>query len=193
FAMPSGASPVPYGAAIPMALGSSGHAAPVESETEFHVSLGEPEAASSTGPDNVRVFPTPASTTDASLQLARHVTRLLTEARQQIQAAARDAAAQAVAAERKASAEQWEHKVAETREQLSQQLAAAIDRVQEEATARSRAAHDAAISQLQEELPKRLAPQLEEITRGLAGKLSEEGHGQREAHQEQVAAAGARR
>src|SRR5262249_29364080 len=115
FAMPSGASPVPYAAAIPMALGSSGHAATVESETEFHVSLGEPEAASSTGPDNVRVFPTPASPTDASLQLARHVTRLLTEARQQIQAAARDAAAQAVAAERKASAEQWEHKVAETR------------------------------------------------------------------------------
>src|ERR1700733_5066811 len=47
------------------------------SETEFHVSLAEPEPASAAGPDNVRVFPSPASTTDASLQLARHVTRLL--------------------------------------------------------------------------------------------------------------------
>jgi hypothetical protein len=184
FAMPPEVSAGPYAGSIPAAS-----AAPAASETNFHVSLTEPENSLSGGPDNVRVFPSPASTTDASLQLARHVTRLLTEARQQIQAAAREAAAHAVAAERRISAEQWEHKVAEGREQLSQQLAAAIDRVQEEATARSRAAHEAASSLLQEELPKRLAPQLEEITRGLAGKLSEEGHGQRESHQQQFAAA----
>src|SRR6202051_740741 len=54
------------------------------SETEFHVSLTETDLPSTPGPDNVRVFPSPASTTDASLQLARHVTRLLAEARQQI-------------------------------------------------------------------------------------------------------------
>src|SRR5246500_114896 len=51
-----------------------------------------------TVPDNVRVFPAPGSATDASMQLARHVARLLAEAKQQIQAAARDAAVQAVAA-----------------------------------------------------------------------------------------------
>ena len=79
-------------------------------------------------PDNVRVFPSPASTTDASLQLARHVTRLLAEARQQIQAAAREAASQAVAAERTASAEQWDQKVAESRDSLQREIAAAIAR-----------------------------------------------------------------
>src|SRR5262249_21199433 len=47
------------------------------SETEFHVSLTDADAAAATAatpanPDNVRVFPSPASTTDASLQLARH-------------------------------------------------------------------------------------------------------------------------
>jgi hypothetical protein len=186
FAMPPGVSPYPGSiAAVP---GGSTHEQPVGSETEFHVSLTEPEISPTAGPDNVRVFPSPASTTDASLQLARHVTRLLTEARQQIQAAAREAAAYAVAAERRISTEQWDQKVAQSHEQLSQQLAAAIDKVQEEAATRSRAAHEAAASLLQEELPKRLASQLEEITRGLAGKLSEEGHGQRDAHQQQFAA-----
>jgi hypothetical protein len=158
-------------------------------ETDFHVSLTEPDISPSAGPDNIRVFPSPASTTDASLQLARHVTRLLAEARQQIQAAAREAATQAVAAERRVSAEQWDHKVAEGREQLSQQLADAIEKMQEEATARSRATHDAATTLLQDELPKRLAPQLEEITRGLADKLAEEGRAQRSGHQQQFDAA----
>ena len=159
------------------------------SETEFHVSLTEPEPSSPTSPDNVRVFPSPASTTDASLQLARHVTRLLAEARQQIQAAAREAAAQAVSAERRSSAEQWEHKIAEARESLSQELSKAIDRIQEESQTRSRAAHEAAAAALQEELPKRLSPQLEELTRHLATQLSEQGLAQRSEHEEQLTSA----
>jgi hypothetical protein len=159
------------------------------SETEFHVSLTDPEPSSPTSPDNVRVFPSPASTTDASLQLARHVTRLLAEARQQIQAAAREAAAQAVSAERSISAEQWEHKVAEARESLSQELSKAIDRIQEESQTRSRVAHEAAAAALQEELPKRLSPQLEELTRHLATQLSEQGLAQRSEHEEQLTSA----
>jgi hypothetical protein len=159
------------------------------SETEFHVSLTDPEPSSPTSPDNVRVFPSPASTTDASLQLARHVTRLLAEARQQIQAAAREAAAQAVSAERSISAEQWEHKVAEARESLSQELSKAIDRIQEESQTRSRVAHEAAAAALQEELPKRLSPQLEELTRQLATQLSEQGLAQRSEHEEQLTSA----
>src|SRR6267143_3918423 len=60
-------------------------------ETEIVMALGEPDAPSSTGPDNVRVFPSPASTTDASLQLARQVARLVADAKQQIQASTREA------------------------------------------------------------------------------------------------------
>src|SRR5215813_1096407 len=120
------------------------------SETEFHVSLTDSDATTAAAgsapanPDNVRVFPSPASTTDASLQLARHVTRLMAEARQQIQAAAREAASQAVAAERTASAEQWDRQVAQAREQLSQELSSALRKVEDEAVARTRAAHEAA-------------------------------------------------
>src|SRR6202045_1983356 len=44
-------------------------------DSEFHVSLSEPAPLAGSGPDKVRVFPSPTSTTDASLQLARQVTR----------------------------------------------------------------------------------------------------------------------
>ncbi len=156
------------------------------SETEFHVSLTDTDVPPVPGPDNVRVFPSPASTTDASLQLARHVTRLLAEARQQIQAAAREAAAQAVSAERRISAEQWEQKVAEARESLSQEISSAIEKIREESDSRSRTAQEGAAAVLQEELPKRLAPQLEQLTRNLISQLSEEGLAQRADHAEQL-------
>ena len=48
--------------------------------------------------DNVRVLPLPG-TGDASLQLARQMARLVAEAKQQIQATARESATQAVATE----------------------------------------------------------------------------------------------
>jgi hypothetical protein len=165
---------------------NAGQIQPSASEVEFHASLGEFESSPSSNPDNVRVFPSPASTTDASLQLARHVTRLLSEARQQIQAAAREAAAQAVAAERRITAEQWDRQVAAAGAKLEQELSNAIEKVQEEANSRSRAAHETAAASLQEELPKRLTPQFEELTRGLSGKLSEEGQAQRAALQQQL-------
>jgi hypothetical protein len=173
--------PLPPLAPSPMPMGAS--------ETEFHVSLTEPDPPASASPDNVRVFPSPASTTDASLQLARHVTRLLAEARQQIQAAAREAAAHAVSAERRISAEQWEHRVAETRESLSQEISSAIAQIQEESQKRSREAHEAAAAALLEDLPKRLVPRLEELTRHLTTQLSEEGVAQRAEHTEQLTSA----
>ena len=162
--------------------------APV-SEPDFHVSLDEPEFAPSSEADKVRVFPSPASTTDASLQLARQVTRLLADARQQIQAAAREAAAQAVSAERRISAEQWEQKLAAAREELSQQLASALGKIHEESTARGSAAQEAAAAALQQELPAKLAPQLEELTRNLTASLSDAAAAQRTEHTEQLASA----
>jgi len=133
------------------------------SETEFHVSLTEPDMHSAPGPDNIRVFLRRPAPPTLRCSWRGHVTRLLAEARQQIQAAAREAAGQAVSAERRISTEQWEHKVAEAREALSKELSGAIDKIHEESETRSRAAHDAAATALQEDLPKRLIPQLEEI------------------------------
>jgi hypothetical protein len=153
---------------------------PAESETTLH--LGEPETAS----DNVRVFPSPASTTDASLQLARQVARLVADAKQQIQTATREAASQAVSAERRLSFEQWEQKFAAGRVEIANETAQAIEKFQRVTDEHSRTVHAAAAEALRTELPRWLAPQLEQLTRDLTESLSKEGLAQRTEHSHQL-------
>ncbi|HEY1483461.1 MAG TPA: hypothetical protein VGF19_12085 [Candidatus Acidoferrum sp.] len=141
------------------------------------------------GPDNLRVFPAPASATDASLQLARQVARLLAEAKQQIQAAAREAAVQAVAAERRQAFEQWEHKYTELREEVSRETAHAVGVIQEESETRARTAQAAAAESLKNDLPRWLAPQLEQLTHELTAALAREGAVQREQQEKQLSSA----
>src|SRR6202162_6288964 len=52
------------------------------SKPEIVRAWGDPDVPPTTSVDNVRVFPSPASTTDASLQLARQVARLVADAKQ---------------------------------------------------------------------------------------------------------------
>jgi vacuolar-type H+-ATPase subunit E/Vma4 len=155
-------------------------------ETEIVMALGEPDAPSSTGPDNVRVFPSPASTTDASLQLARQVARLVADAKQQIQASTREAASQAVSAERRLSFEQWEQKFAAGRAEIAREASNAIERLHKEADEQSRAALAAAAEALRKELPRWLAPQLEQLTHELTSRLAQEGAAQRSEHTQQL-------
>src|SRR5260370_122872 len=131
------------------------------------------------GADNVRVFPSPASTTDASLQLARQVARLVADAKQQIQAATREAASLAVSTERRLSFEQWEQKFAAGRAEIANETAHAIEKFHHEADEHSRTAHTAAAHALRTELLRWLAPQLEQLTRDLTASLSREGAAQR--------------
>src|SRR6266404_4131115 len=155
-------------------------------ETEIVMALGEPDAPPTTSTDNVRVFPSPVSTTDASLQLARQVARLVADAKQQIQAATREAASQAVSAERRLSFEQWEQKFAAGRAEIANEASRAIERLHEEADEQSRAAHAAAAEALRNELPRWLAPQLEQLTHELTSRLSKEGAAQRNEHAQQL-------
>ena len=140
-------------------------------------------------PDNIRVFPAPASATDASMQLARQVARLLAEARQQIHAAAREAAAQAVNAERRLAFEQWEQKFATFREEVARETAHAVGTIHEETEARARTAQAAAAEALKNELPRWLAPQLEQLTHQLTAQLAREGATQRDQHEKQLSGA----
>src|SRR6476646_2149371 len=159
-----------------------------DSETaEIHLPLTEPEPAQPSAQDNVRVFPAPASATDASLQLARHMARLVADAKQQIQAAAREVAAQAVAAESRASMEEWEQKFSIAREQFAQQVSRSIEKIQEESDIRSRSAQSAAAEALQRELPRWIAPQLEELTRQLTQQISDRGAAERTEHTKHLA------
>ncbi|HET8923325.1 MAG TPA: hypothetical protein VFN26_10065 [Candidatus Acidoferrum sp.] len=138
------------------------------------------------GDDNLRVFPSPSSTTDASLQLARQVARLVADAKQQIQAATREAASQAVSAERRLSFEQWEQKFAAGRAEIVNEAERAIEKFHEQSDEHARTAHAAAAEALRAELPRWLAPQLEQLTRELTSKLSQEGAAQRNENAQQV-------
>ena len=140
-------------------------------------------------PDNLRVFPAPASATDASMQLARQVARLLAEAKQQIHAAAREAAVQAVSAERRLAFEQWEQKYVAFREEVARETAQAIGTIQQETETQTRSAQAAAAESLKTELPRWLAPQLEQLTNELTAQLAREGALQRDQHEKQLSAA----
>jgi hypothetical protein len=170
---------------IEVPLGEPGSHAEGEAVATEAEALGGTESVQ----DNLRVFPSIASTTDASLQLARQVTRLLADAKQQINAAAREAAEHAVSAERRLSFEQWEQKFATARAEISGEVAHAIERIQEETTAQAKAANTATAEALQMELPRWLAPQLEQLTRDLTMQLSNAGAAQRGEHAEQLSSA----
>jgi ribosome recycling factor len=168
--------------------------APLESqpnEMEHEVAASnEAEPAAVIASDNLRTFPSPASTTDASLQLARQLARLVADAKQQIQAAAREAASQAVAAEHRTAFEQWEQKFAAARKEVANETSRLIQKIQQEAEKYAQSASAAAIEALRGELPRHLAPQLEQITQELTSQLSREGLVQRDQHVEQLRASG---
>jgi hypothetical protein len=157
-------------------------------EADFNLSLSDADTPSENYSERLRALPAPASATDASMQLARQVTRLLADVRRQIHAAAREAAAQAVSAEHRIAAEQWEQKMAADREMLSREMAAALVTIGEESASLNRIAQNAAAEALQRDLPRWLAPQLEELTRDLTAQLSQEAMAQRHTHAEQTAA-----
>jgi hypothetical protein len=161
---------------------AAGHAAPLqapETEAEPHAALIEQELPPAIGTDNLRVFPAPGSTTDASLQLARQLARLVADAKQQIQSATGEIAADAVSAERRISFEQWDQKLATSHAQILNEVEQAIERFQHEAESRAQKVHAAASEALQSELPKWLIPQLEELTRGLTKQISQQAELQR--------------
>ena len=118
--------------------------------------------------DNFRAFPSPASTTDASLQLARQLTRLVAEAKHQIEAAAREAANQAVA----------------------QETSQFIEKIQQETDKHAQAAGTAAAESARRELTNWLTPHLEQTKSELTSQLEREGRAQREQHVEQLKSSG---
>src|SRR5215472_2017386 len=171
----------PEGVQVPPATEGTQEAPPLPTslEPDAQPCVSESEIPLANGSDNLRVFPSPASTTDASLQLARQVARLVADARQQIQAAAQEAASQAVSAERRLSLEQWEQKFAAGRAEIANETTRAIEKLQQETDKQSREAHAGAAEALRTELPRWLAPQLEQLTRDLTARLSQEAIAQR--------------
>jgi hypothetical protein len=159
---------------------------PAPAGAQLPIAEAEPGVAT---PDNIRVFPAPTSPTDASMQLARQVARLLAEAKQQIHTAAQEAAVQAVTAEHRLAFEQWEQKYAAFREEVARETAHAVGMIQEQTEERGRTAQAAAAEALKNELPRWLAPQLEQLTHQLTAQLAREGATQRDQHEKQLSTA----
>ena len=171
------------------------HRAAAEKAPENASLSGEPDLpppAIGAGADALHLMPLPASTTDASLQLARQVARLIADAKQQISAAAREAAAQAVTAQNRGASEQWEQKFSAAQAELNVQTERSVERLQQESEERTRYAISAATKALQEELPRWLAPHLRDLTQQLATSLAKTGETQRVLQQQQVDAAAER-
>ncbi|HEV2195963.1 MAG TPA: hypothetical protein VGR55_10295 [Candidatus Acidoferrum sp.] len=189
FAFPDGVQvpPVLDGAPEPLPLPPTPASAVLEPEVP--VSVNEAEIPPGNTNDNLRVFPSPASTTDASLQLARQVTRLVADARQQIQAAAQEAASQAVSAERRLSFDQWEQKFAAGRAEITNETSRALEKLQFETDKHAREAHAAAEEAVRADLPRWVAPQLEQLTRELTEKLLQEALAQRNEQTQRLEAA----
>ncbi len=114
--------------------------------------------------DNLRAFPSPVSSTDASLQLARQLARLVADAKQQIQAAAREAATHAVA----------------------QEASHLLEKIQPETEKHAQAAGAAAAESARREWTNWLTSQLEQTKGELSSQLARDGQAQREQHTEQL-------
>ena len=186
----------PEGVQVPPVLDGAPEPPPLPPTTtspapgaEVPVPVSEAEILPGNINDNLRVFPSPTSATDASLQLARQVARLVADARQQIQAAAQEAASQAVSAERRLSFDQWEQKFAAGRVEIGNETARALEKILLETDNHAREANAAAAEALRTDLPRWLAPQLEQLTRDLTEKLLREALAQRSEQTQQLDAA----
>jgi len=164
------------------------HALPdrlTEKMMDVPAAAGDPELPPpAIGTNTLPLLPGPVSTTDASLQLARQVARLIADAKQQISAAAREAALQAVAAEHRTFSEQWDQKFSSARREMSAATEEAVGRIQQESEHRRRAVHAAAAKALQDELPKWLAPHIKELTREVTTAMCKAGAQQQALHEQ---------
>ena len=190
FAFPDSAASAAAVPALPASAAPAGGMPPAETqpteEAGVSAAAAVPEHPEVELPmDNLRVFPAPTGT-DASLQLARQMTRLLSDAKQQIQAAAHEAARQAVAEQARVSRHEWQAQFAAAREELSAEIVRAGETLQQDSEARARAAQSAAGEALQAELPRWIAPQVEQLTRTLTEQFQRESAAQKSAQDQQA-------
>jgi hypothetical protein len=147
----------------------------------------EPEAEAEFARNNLHLV-TPATGTDASLHLARQVARLIAEAKQQIQVAAREVATQAVTAESQPALADFHAKLEAAKKEMESSVASAVERATQHTAAQLQQAKEAAAAALQEELPRFLASHLERVTRQMMEQLSQVGAAQRALQEQQISA-----
>ena len=122
--------------------------------------------------DNVRVLPLPGSG-DASLQMARQMAKLVAEAKQQIQATARESATHAVAAETRPLLAALQAQLSDAADKsVARAVSAHLEKSQQETQRRMEAERESSIASMQQrmsgELDLRLAEARQKIDTQLA-------------------------
>ena len=123
--------------------------------------------------DNVRVLPLPG-TGDASLQLARQMARLVAEAKQQIQTAARENATHAVAAETRPLLSALQAQLSDAAEKsVAAAVAAHLEKSQQETQRRMETEREAGMAAMLERLSGELERRLGEARQQIDAQLAE--------------------
>jgi len=128
--------------------------------------------------DSLHVVPPVSAPQEASqdpVKLAREMNRLMAEAHQKLQAAAREAVTQAVAAESSSLLENLQVQIKEAENAVRAAATQAAEHGAEAAAAKVNEARAAAFGALRTELPNALAPQIEQAAQQLSEELSKAG------------------
>jgi hypothetical protein len=137
----------------------------------------EMPAAREAGPepveDNVRVLPLPTGS-EPSVQLARQMARLVAEAKQHIQSAARESATQAVAAEARPLIASLQSQLKDAAEKsVAAAVAAQVERLQQETRQRSQSEREAGMAAMLEQLSLELDLRITKAREQIDAQLAE--------------------
>lgn len=162
---------------FPPAGSDSTASAPLAVENQRPFTSDDSHLAGQFSGDNLHVMPPPAAAASQEapqypVELLQEVNRLMAEAHQKLQAAARDAVTQAVTSESGSLLEDLHARIKEAESAVQAAAMQAADRGAEVVAAKLNEAQAAAFSVLRTELPNALAPQLEQVTHELSAELA---------------------
>ena len=186
---PSDWFPFPESASLPegFALADSSEATPAE-PLDWITSQPAASAASEAveSEDNLRVLPMPGGA-DVSVQMARQMTRLVVEAKQQVQTAARDAASRAVTAETRPLLAALESQLKSSAEKsIEAAVTAHMEQMRREASEHLESERRQGVAALQVELAREMDLRLAEARAQIDSKLGEVESTRRADFEEQI-------
>jgi len=136
--------------------------------------------------DNIRVLPLPGGS-DPSLQLARHVARLVVDAKQQVQASVRETVSRAVAAETRPLLAALQTQLQDAAQKsVEAAVTAHIERMQREGLQRLESERDTSVEALRAELSRELDRRIAETRMEIDSKLVEVEQARRADFEQQI-------
>ncbi|MGH9594446.1 MAG: hypothetical protein ACRD5L_15250, partial [Bryobacteraceae bacterium] len=132
-----------------------------------------PQSAEPEQEDNLRVLPLPVGA-DPSVQISRQISRLLAEAKQQVQTTVRESTTRAVAAETRPLLSALQNQMKDAADKtVSAAVAEQFERVQRETLQRMESDRDASLAAMRQEWAQELEQRIAEARRHIDRQLAE--------------------